>query len=250
MAIPKIIHYCWFGNKELPELVTKCIDTWHKHLPNYEFRLWNEETFDINSSEWCKSAYEHKKYAFVADYVRLLKLYEEGGVYLDTDEKLEKSLDPFVQNDTAFMGFEDGKVLSMGVVGFPAKHHLLEELLAYYNQPFSMKVITDNIPNVVVVTHYLADKYGLKLDNSEQIICNDVHIYPKTYFNPMDFFGNWDRSDKTTTVHLYMGSWLPEDVKKSLDRRKTKMWRLGKWVWVHSGMQSLKAKIINRKMQK
>lgn len=250
MAIPKIIHYCWFGNKELPELVIKCIDTWHKHLPDYEFRLWNEETFDISSSEWCKGAYEHKKYAFIADYVRLLKLYEEGGVYLDTDEKLEKSLNPFVQKDTAFMGFEDGKVLSMGVIGFPAKHHLLEELLAYYNQPFSMKIITDNIPNVVVVTHYLANKYGLKLDNSEQIICNDVHIYPRTYFNPMDFFGNWDRSDKTTTVHLYMGSWLPEDIKKSLDKRKTRMWRLGKWVWVHSGMQSLKAKIMNLKLQK
>ena len=89
----------------MPDLVKKCIETWHKYLPDYEFKLWNEESFDINSSEWCKGAYEAKKYAFVADYVRLVKLYEEGGIYLDTDEKLEKSLNRFVENDEAFMGF-------------------------------------------------------------------------------------------------------------------------------------------------
>lgn len=111
--IPKIIHYCWFGGSEMPLLVQKCVKSWKEHLPDYEFKLWNEESFDINSSEWCKGAYKNKKYAFVADYVRLKTLYEYGGVYLDTDEKMEKSLNPFVEKDAAFMGFEDGKVLSM-----------------------------------------------------------------------------------------------------------------------------------------
>lgn len=55
---------------------TKCIKSWKEHLPDYEFKLWNEENFDINSSEWCKGAYENKKYAFVADYVRLIALYK------------------------------------------------------------------------------------------------------------------------------------------------------------------------------
>ena len=77
--IPKIIHYCWFGGKEMPPLVQNCIKSWKEHLPDYEFKLWNEENFDINSSEWCKGAYENKKYAFVADYVRLIALYKNGG---------------------------------------------------------------------------------------------------------------------------------------------------------------------------
>ena len=153
--IPKIIHYCWFGGKEMPPLVQKCIKSWKEHLPDYEFKLWNEENFDINSSEWCKGAYENKKYAFVADYVRLIALYKNGGIYLDTDEKMEKSLNPFVEKDIAFMGFEDGKVLSMGVMGFPPKHHIIAELLEYYNQPFSMDIITQNTSNVVIVTNYL-----------------------------------------------------------------------------------------------
>lgn len=227
--IPKIIHYCWFGSKELPELVKKCIATWHKHLPDYEFKLWNEETFDINSSEWCIGAYKEKKYAFIADYVRLIKLYEYGGIYLDTDIKLEKSLTPFIEKDEAFMGFEDGKILSMGLLGFPPQHHVIKEFLYYYSQPFSLNLIDNNISNALITTNYLVEKYNLQSDNSEQIIEN-IHIYPRTYFNPMDFFGNWDRSKNTVAVHLYMGSWLPENAQKKLNRRKKWWWKSLKWI--------------------
>lgn len=244
--IPKIIHYCWFGCSEMPPLVQKCVKSWKEHLPDYEFKLWNEESFDINSSEWCKGAYKNKKYAFVADYVRLKALYEYGGVYLDTDEKMEKSLNPFVEKDVAFMGFEDGKVLSMGVMGFPPKHHLIAEILEYYKQPFSMDIIRSNMANAVVVTNYLVEKYGLKSDNSEQLI-GDLHIYPRTYFNAMDFFGNWDRTSKTTTIHLYMGSWLPDNEKQKLNRRKTWYFRFSKWIYVNTGLQRLKMMLTDEK---
>ena len=50
----------------------------------------------------------------------------------------------------------------MGVMGFPPKHHIIAELLEYYNQPFSMDIITQNTSNVVIVTNYLAEKYRLK----------------------------------------------------------------------------------------
>lgn len=89
----------------------------------------------------------------------------------------------------------------------------------------------------------------LKTDNSEQLI-GDVHIYPRTYFNAMDFFGNWDKTSNTTTVHLYMGSWLPDEAKQKLDRRKKWYWKLSKWIWVHIGLQKLKKCIttnLNRK---
>ncbi len=92
LTIPKTIHYCWFGKNDLPPLVKKCIKSWHKYLPDYEFKLWDEQSFDITSNKWCQEAYKQKKYAFVADYVRLKVLYEQGGIYLDTDIQLYKSL--------------------------------------------------------------------------------------------------------------------------------------------------------------
>lgn len=43
--IPKIIHYCWFGRGELPQLVRGCMASWHQYMPDWEYRLWDEESF-------------------------------------------------------------------------------------------------------------------------------------------------------------------------------------------------------------
>lgn len=95
MNIPKKIHYCWFGKGEKPKIVKMCIESWREKLPEYEIKEWNEENFDISINNYVKQAYEAKKYAFVSDYVRLYALYIEGGIYMDTDVEVLKSLDEF-----------------------------------------------------------------------------------------------------------------------------------------------------------
>lgn len=83
--IPKIIHYCWFGGKEMPALLQLCIASWKKYLPDYQIKCWDETNFDFNMAPLCKEAYAAKKWAFVADYCRIYALYTEGGIYMDTD---------------------------------------------------------------------------------------------------------------------------------------------------------------------
>lgn len=94
--IRKIIHYCWFGGKDLPELEQRCIDSWKKLLPSHIIKVWNERNFDVNCCQYVKQAYEHKKFAFVSDYARVFALYNEGGIYLDTDVEVLKRFDLFV----------------------------------------------------------------------------------------------------------------------------------------------------------
>lgn len=45
--IPKKIHYCWFGRKELTEKAKKCIASWKKYCPDFEIIEWNEDNFDV-----------------------------------------------------------------------------------------------------------------------------------------------------------------------------------------------------------
>ena len=104
--IPKIIHYCWFGGKPLPELAQKCIASWKKYCPDYEIKEWNESNFNLNSCDYVREAYEAKKWAFITDYVRLYAMVTEGGIYMDTDVEVIKPLDPFLKHK-AFSGFED-----------------------------------------------------------------------------------------------------------------------------------------------
>ena len=91
--IPKIIHLCWLSGDPYPPKIAKCLKTWEKFLPDYEVVLWDTQRFDLNSSLWVKQAFEKKKYAFAADYIRFYALFHIGGIYLDSDVEVLKSFD-------------------------------------------------------------------------------------------------------------------------------------------------------------
>ena len=129
--IPKIIHYCWFGRGKMPEMAIRCIESWKIYLPDYELRLWNEDTFDINSVVYVKDAYEARKFAFVTDYVRLHALYHCGGIYMDTDVEVLKSLDDLLAYP-AFSGFESEIEIPTGIMASEQNGAWAREMLVYY----------------------------------------------------------------------------------------------------------------------
>ena len=132
--IPKIIHYCWFGNNEKPELVLRCIESWKKQLPDWEIIEWNESNWDVRNFEFTKKAYENKKYAFISDVARLDVLYRYGGVYLDTDVEILKMnpFDRFLQLD-AFFSFENERNVNTGqCFGSMRRVNLINSLMADY----------------------------------------------------------------------------------------------------------------------
>ena len=59
--IPKVIHYCWMGRGEMPQLAKDCIASWHELMPDWEYKLWNEDNFDVNINRYVKEAYETGK---------------------------------------------------------------------------------------------------------------------------------------------------------------------------------------------
>ena len=117
--IPKKIHYCWFGHNQLPESAKKCINSWKKFCPSFDIIEWNEENFNIDACpQYVKDAYSQKKWAFVTDYVRLKVVYENGGIYFDTDVELISRIDSLLKYN-AYFGFEDGVYVNTGL-GFGA----------------------------------------------------------------------------------------------------------------------------------
>ena len=108
MTIPRKIHYCWFGKGELPDLAVYCINSWKKYCLDYEIVRWDESNSDLSSCNFVIEAYRQKKWAFVSDYIRLKVIAEHGGIYLDIDVELLKSLDGLLELDS-FMGFEESR---------------------------------------------------------------------------------------------------------------------------------------------
>lgn len=206
--IPKKIHYCWFGRGEMPELAQKCMASWHKYMPDYEYKLWNEDNFDVNCVPYTKEAYEAKKYAFVSDYVRLLALEKEGGIYLDTDVEVFKAFDDLLEYK-AFAGFEGSKYVPMGtcVMASEAYGEWVSEMLeAYQGRRFMKSDGTCDVTTNVQLLTSIMRQNGFAQNGEEQDY-KDLHVFPKDYFCPRKTTGEYIRTENTYCDHLGLGSW-------------------------------------------
>lgn len=219
--IPKTIHYCWFGRGQMPQLALDCIASWKKYLPDYELKLWNEDNFDINYNAYVKEAYESRKFAFVTDYVRLWALYNFGGVYMDTDVEILKSIDGFL-NLPAFSGFEDEAKIPTGIMGSEKRGIWAKEQLEYYtgkhfiNSDGSLNMTS----NVEIIGGIMASE-GFVMKNSYQNHQNKIHIYPKEYFCPKSYHtGKIYITSNTYCIHHFAGSWLSSDIKTKIRIRR------------------------------
>lgn len=212
MAIEKVIHYCWFGGNKKSEEMENYIRSWENKLPDYKIIEWNEENFDINSNLFVKQAYENKKWAFITDYVRLYVIYNYGGIYMDSDVEVLKSLDPFL-NDKAFTGFEHETGAITGIIASEKGNSVIKRLLDYYtDREFVIKGECDITTNVEIVTNIFVNEYNLKLNNSKQSLDNgNFTIYPREYFCPKDHgTGKINLTENTYVIHHFNGSWVPK----------------------------------------
>lgn len=195
--IPRIIHYCWFGKGLMPETAVKCIESWHKNMPDWEYVLWNEDNFDVNSYLYAQEAYAAKKYAFVSDVARLVALKEQGGIYFDVDFEVFKSFEDLLQN-SAFAGFEGSKhnPVMMGVLGsVPEGQWVTRQLERYGNRHFMVDGKPDLTTNVRFITDWMIEQ-GFHPDGQEQD-CMGLHIYPVDYFCPRLTTGEYKRTSNT-----------------------------------------------------
>lgn len=224
--IPRKIHFCWLSNDDYPPLIRHCLNTWKDVLPEYEIILWDTKRFNVNSISWVKEAYDAKKYAFAADYIRLYAVYTEGGVYLDSDVEVIKSFNDLLQYKS-FIGFEaaTGGIEAAIFGGEPGTPWCKKAMDFYENEHFhvnekggvDLKITAPNI-----IEQALKDTYGsfsmiqpIKPMNLD----NDILICPAHYFSPIKYdvekcynedrrlTSNYRANPETYCIHRFNAAW-------------------------------------------
>ncbi|MCQ2974929.1 MAG: glycosyl transferase [Bacteroidales bacterium] len=224
--IPKIIHYCWFGPKEITPVGKKCIASWKKFLPDYEIKFWNEENSPINVP-FVKDALAAKKYAFVADYVRIWALKNFGGIYMDTDMLVLKNFDELLDSES-FVGYETENKINAAIIGSNINSVFIDKLFEYYNNlKFEEAKINEiSIPiNISKIYNELAEIYRPRVYSVD-------YFYSLPFDSTINGVFNYKKyiTKNSLAVHLWNASWLDElnDYRKENQKlsHKVKTWLL------------------------
>lgn len=193
----------------MPELAKNCIASWKKYLPNYELRLWNEDTFDLDMYPYAREAYDNRKFAFVTDVVRLWALEKFGGVYMDTDVEILRPLDDLL-NLPAFTGYEASlsNAPVTGLMASAAHGVWVKEQLAYYNGKHFVKEdgTLDMTTNTIIISEIM-QKNGFVIDGKYGVYKDDMHIFPVDYFCPLTSTRVLKCTKNTYCIHHFAGSW-------------------------------------------
>ena len=224
--IPKIIHYCWFGDNPMPKEQKNYIKGWKKLMPDYQFICWNEENIDVNRLPFIREAYSMRKMAFVADYTRLNVLYIMGGIYLDTDVKVIKRFDDYLHHgffsSVEYHPKKDiincideygnritekesiGISIHSAIIASEPNHPFVKDCLSYYETSHFYSDMNKNktIPTVLACN---AEKYGFKYLDKNQLLESNIFIYSS------DIFAEYRTCTKNSVaIHFCEGSWVEQ----------------------------------------
>lgn len=203
--IPKIIHYCWFGGKPLPETYQENIRSWKTNCPDYEIVEWNEANYDVKKNLFMYQAYERKQWAFASDYARKDIVYNYGGIYLDTDVEVFKPLDDLLCND-CFLCMDDIANVNTGS-GFGAVKG--NELVRALRDDYDNRAFINRHGEIIgkACGNYetaVAVKYGYRPENEYQRINGGGVVFPREVLCPISWIGMPDvYTENTLTVHKY-----------------------------------------------
>lgn len=222
MSIPRTIHYVWLGDQPLPEEDQRYIEGWQKLNPDFKLRRWTEKDINLEKYPLVKKALDEKRWAFAADIIRMYAVYEEGGIYLDTDIELLKPLDELLKYE-AFACWESQFWFTTAVFGAKKHSPWIGKILKRYElgDP-KQKINTDTfLKTVHSPSVYAKDIFDLELDGKTRVYNEKFLTLSSDYFCPKHYMtGKMHKTKNTMAIHHYASTWhtLSERIKNALVR--------------------------------
>ncbi|MCL2043176.1 MAG: hypothetical protein FWG89_03455 [Treponema sp.] len=207
--IEKTIHYVWLGNKEIPEKHYAFIRGWQELHPDWEIIKWSENNFDCKGNSWVKIAIEQGNWALAADVIRSYVLLNHGGVYLDTDVELFKSLNELAAENDFFIGYETDFWFGCAVLGAKKGHRIMREVYERYLTPCEKLNTSSNMLCVLNFSSSIKRLYNPKLDGKTKKIQDNALLLSTEYFFPKNYITHRIKiTENTIAMHHLSSIWF------------------------------------------
>ena len=214
--IPKIIHQTW-KTREIPLKWQKAVESCKTLHPNYEYRLWTDETMTtfMQTTYACfYPTYQNYKHPIQrCDAFRYFVLYTYGGIYLDLDIECKQKLEPLLLNDlvlskSANISTSYTNSFLMAAPQHPFMRYCFEHLLAYKDRFLylgkHMHIMHSTGPLFLTKMLEKYTKHNNKIVNSYILtqaefagdcsVCNETKCHGGVYFKHLvgNSWHSWD----------------------------------------------------------
>jgi mannosyltransferase OCH1-like enzyme len=209
--IPKVVHYIWLGGNKKPDNFDICFLSWQKFFTKengWEIKEWNESNLPVlELPEYYHKAIREKKWAFASDVARTYILLKHGGVYLDTDMLMYKSIDSLLKYEF-FSGYEDNKNIACGIFGSKKGDLIIKNMYDWYKNNIEIKAIP------IIMTEIINKLKQEKIISENIYIAKQEVFYSYTKDRPCDPL-EFVPPKEALAIHLWDYSWQ-SGVKKNL----------------------------------
>ena len=220
--IPKVIHLCWFSGESYPVEIQVCLDSWKRVLPDWRIRVWDREAAEAIGCRYIHEALAAKKWAFAADAVRFYAVYQEGGLYMDSDIFSRKRFDEFIpeQGCATFHERLNREQRNWGLQAAffmgEAGNEFCRRVYAYYAaRPFVQEDGSFDMTISPYVMRDVAREFGYESRDSEQHLCG-LTVYPTYHLSPAN---RYEHHPDAFGVHRIYGSWRERKWGRRLELR-------------------------------
>jgi mannosyltransferase OCH1-like enzyme len=190
------------------------VESWRRVLPDYRLKLWDEASAPLDSA-YARAALAAGAWSRLSNFVRLHALYNEGGLYLDTDVEVLKDFAPLLRHE-CFAGFQQPEEhvdwVNNAVFGARAGHPFIARCMRLTDSLFAS---TGQLPRSPTVLTRVLKESGLREYKLQEV--GGVTLYPVEYFYPFPWHGTFSPEcvkENTYCVHHWEGSWWREQERR------------------------------------
>lgn len=202
-AIPRIIHRIWLGPNPMSDQYAEYGETWRRHHPDWEMRLWTDETVaELDLPEAYERSRDHLERC---DVLRVELLRRFGGVYVDCDVECRKPIDRLIEGVSAFASYQQANrdVIQNGVMGSVPGHPAMERAAREVVETVGSGPITE-----ATGPDFLTPIFAS---------CPDLVVFDHEKFNPYSPVEPWRRDEEfpdAYAIHHWAGHWKSRDYYK------------------------------------
>lgn len=219
--IPGKIHYCWYGDRPMPDAHRRFVDGWRELMPGFEFVFWNEENSPM-SEPYLEQAHANRRWVNLSNFIRLYSVYNHGGIYLDTDVEMVRSFVPLLGQSRCFFGYQIASrapaenSVNNAVYGAEKHHPFVGRQLD------AIRVLYDGLETECLSGPHLTTFMlrGSGFLDSEPAGENELGltVFPFDYFYPYSWLESFDPAcvtENTYAIHHWAGLWGEPDKRPS-----------------------------------